>query len=715
LINSRPSSAKGRRSSDISDDHSYHQNHVSFSPRHSDYLISDHTALEYEQRNISHGRGKGKAKGRTDNRGGYERRRHEYDLVSPVVDNDFKDSNRSVDFYVNGSSRDHQQSFIADDDNFYQCHNEDEHQRTGYQFDQQQWLERKRQQHHSSRGQNNSKGRMSKGGGKGKSNKGSGGRHYHHETENLSSGRQQRQNGYCDHYGANGDSSNLDLNAMTIDGGNNHSTNYRFPYPYNSQSSAGKGQRSSNIQPSPACSSFFAENLTGALSDVANDDNGTTTTDASSESLCPICANDLIGTDQNFVACPCQFKVKAEINFELSQVCAMCVHCIREEADGKCPNCRRTYDEKNFRLVEYLFLSRLRILPAETKVKRRQPRQARVSDRPLTNRATQNRSSNDASDIFTSYYLTRPSSYDQMPLYSSAAVTHVRQQSRQHQYEVSEVNNDNNFFNGADQLAQSSASFHLRSSASWQPSISRGNQSSSSPESESTPVAIGMTTPKASVITKQKSSSPYTSSPFSLNAASSSLLSSLISTSEHHHHHDSSSAAGDCCYGFNNGIKSKANENNDTFGSIEPVSTFLQPSTTPAETRPRQPSFTASSIPPLPIVPPAPTLLPSSLIATAGDSWQDSSFSSSSANSYMAFEKVKQPDVTVSIKSIPTVPDVDNEYLLKKAETCESSSSSSSTSTTTVSSTSSTSASLSASGFISSKGIVKLRPLTVWD
>ena len=53
---------------------------------------------------------------------------------------------------------------------------------------------------------------------------------------------------------------------------------------------------------------------------------------------CPICVEVLDRSDRMFMACPCAYKV-----------CSFCVRRIETEFDKRCPGCRRTYDEKNFR------------------------------------------------------------------------------------------------------------------------------------------------------------------------------------------------------------------------------------------------------------------------------------------------------------------------------------------------------------------------------
>lgn len=47
---------------------------------------------------------------------------------------------------------------------------------------------------------------------------------------------------------------------------------------------------------------------------------------------CPVCIERYDDMELRFFPCPCGYRV-----------CAMCVHLIKEKADGKCPHCREVY------------------------------------------------------------------------------------------------------------------------------------------------------------------------------------------------------------------------------------------------------------------------------------------------------------------------------------------------------------------------------------
>lgn len=59
------------------------------------------------------------------------------------------------------------------------------------------------------------------------------------------------------------------------------------------------------------------------------------------DDLCPLCCEDMDITDKNFKPCPCGY-----------QICQFCYNNIRTnpELNGKCPACRRLYEDKN---IEY--------------------------------------------------------------------------------------------------------------------------------------------------------------------------------------------------------------------------------------------------------------------------------------------------------------------------------------------------------------------------
>jgi len=62
--------------------------------------------------------------------------------------------------------------------------------------------------------------------------------------------------------------------------------------------------------------------------------------ESQSEEMCPICLEELDATDKSFKPCQCGY-----------QMCRFCFNRIKEEFNGKCPNCRRAYDEQNFSFV----------------------------------------------------------------------------------------------------------------------------------------------------------------------------------------------------------------------------------------------------------------------------------------------------------------------------------------------------------------------------
>ena len=55
---------------------------------------------------------------------------------------------------------------------------------------------------------------------------------------------------------------------------------------------------------------------------------------------CPICIEDYNEMEWRFCPCPCGYRL-----------CAMCLHLIRQESDGKCPQCRDIYKEDRFRIL----------------------------------------------------------------------------------------------------------------------------------------------------------------------------------------------------------------------------------------------------------------------------------------------------------------------------------------------------------------------------
>lgn len=82
--------------------------------------------------------------------------------------------------------------------------------------------------------------------------------------------------------------------------------------------------------------------------------------------VCPICCEKFEELELRFYPCPCSYRV-----------CTMCVHLIKEKADGKCPNCRETYEEGRQRLEEEVDKGIARILRQVTEEEAREARQAK--------------------------------------------------------------------------------------------------------------------------------------------------------------------------------------------------------------------------------------------------------------------------------------------------------------------------------------------------
>ncbi|CBK21272.2 uncharacterized protein [Blastocystis hominis] len=64
------------------------------------------------------------------------------------------------------------------------------------------------------------------------------------------------------------------------------------------------------------------------------------TSESDDAPCCPLCANELDDTDQSLFPCSCN--------------CQVCLWCLRQLMDSNkpCPNCRKPYNEKNFRRTE---------------------------------------------------------------------------------------------------------------------------------------------------------------------------------------------------------------------------------------------------------------------------------------------------------------------------------------------------------------------------
>ncbi|ORY08288.1 hypothetical protein K493DRAFT_322188 [Basidiobolus meristosporus CBS 931.73] len=74
---------------------------------------------------------------------------------------------------------------------------------------------------------------------------------------------------------------------------------------------------------------------------------------------CPLCMEELDITERNFKPCPCGY-----------QICRFCWHHIKEELNGKCPACRRTYSDENVQFIP-MTPSELNRMKAESKAKDR--------------------------------------------------------------------------------------------------------------------------------------------------------------------------------------------------------------------------------------------------------------------------------------------------------------------------------------------------------
>ena len=88
---------------------------------------------------------------------------------------------------------------------------------------------------------------------------------------------------------------------------------------------------------------------------------------ASRDSLvCPICCEKFDELELRFYPCPCSYRV-----------CAMCIHLIKEKADGKCPNCREVYEDERQRLADKVDKGLARVLRQVTAEEEREARQAK--------------------------------------------------------------------------------------------------------------------------------------------------------------------------------------------------------------------------------------------------------------------------------------------------------------------------------------------------
>ncbi|PJP10022.1 CCR4-NOT core ubiquitin-protein ligase subunit MOT2 [Saccharomyces cerevisiae] len=96
------------------------------------------------------------------------------------------------------------------------------------------------------------------------------------------------------------------------------------------------------------------------------------------EDYCPLCIEPMDITDKNFFPCPCGY-----------QICQFCYNNIRQnpELNGRCPACRRKYDDENVRYVtlspEELKMERAKLARKE---KERKHREKERKENEYTNR-----------------------------------------------------------------------------------------------------------------------------------------------------------------------------------------------------------------------------------------------------------------------------------------------------------------------------------------
>lgn len=60
----------------------------------------------------------------------------------------------------------------------------------------------------------------------------------------------------------------------------------------------------------------------------------------SDDHLCPLCMEELDLTDKSFIPCTCGY-----------QMCRFCWHHVKENMNGKCPQCRQPYNPENYTFV----------------------------------------------------------------------------------------------------------------------------------------------------------------------------------------------------------------------------------------------------------------------------------------------------------------------------------------------------------------------------
>lgn len=66
---------------------------------------------------------------------------------------------------------------------------------------------------------------------------------------------------------------------------------------------------------------------------------------------CPVCVESFDELELRFHPCPCGYRV-----------CAMCVHLIKEKANGKCPHCRQDYSADEARISDEIDSAVLELL-----------------------------------------------------------------------------------------------------------------------------------------------------------------------------------------------------------------------------------------------------------------------------------------------------------------------------------------------------------------
>jgi len=85
----------------------------------------------------------------------------------------------------------------------------------------------------------------------------------------------------------------------------------------------------------------MAEELVQTWEEHLDDDDDTLEDAGSQESvLCPLCTEELDITERNFRPCPCGY-----------QLCLWCWNDVKEKLAGKCPACRRKYDDSKIQFM----------------------------------------------------------------------------------------------------------------------------------------------------------------------------------------------------------------------------------------------------------------------------------------------------------------------------------------------------------------------------